>query len=236
MRIHHLLHRVGLQRVNNAGGAASLATARRRTLLDGGIDVVFDVGASGGQYGSLLRAAGYTGRIVSYEPQPDAHRILAGRARGDDRWEAHRCALSDRAGTAILHVSGNSQSSSLLEMLPVHKSADPASATVGTLTVDVRQFRQEILRRSAETDAVYLKLDVQGGEFSLLDDLDPSTLARVAALEVELSLVPLYAGGPLAEDVMARLRRLGFSPATLEPNFIDGAAGRVLQVDALFVA
>ena len=44
------------------------------------IETVLDVGANTGQFGTLLRKAGYTGQIISFEPQSAAHAALTRRA------------------------------------------------------------------------------------------------------------------------------------------------------------
>lgn len=63
------------------------------------IDAVCDIGANIGQTRDSLRAAGFRGRIVSFEPAPEAHATLVSRARHDPAWEiAPRMALGARAG------------------------------------------------------------------------------------------------------------------------------------------
>lgn len=70
-----------------------------RQLLVHGIDVVFDVGASIGQFAEQLRHAGYPGRIVSFEASSAAHLKLTARARHDTNWIiAPRIALGDLKG------------------------------------------------------------------------------------------------------------------------------------------
>src|SRR5262249_34932236 len=123
-----------------AARRVGLATfpARRGQLLDRlGVDTVVDVGANIGQYAAQLRLYGYARTIHSYEPLGDAHRQLVGRAAVDRRWHAHHLGLGRSPGVATLHVAGNSQSSSLLPMLPRHIETAPDSAEIRQETVDV---------------------------------------------------------------------------------------------------
>jgi len=48
-----------------------------------GFDMVFDVGGNVGQYGRLLRKAGYQRHIISFEPVPELAREI--RAGADKR-------------------------------------------------------------------------------------------------------------------------------------------------------
>src|SRR6266511_3295949 len=92
---------------------------RRQILLDAyRIDTVIDVGANVGQYGRRLRDAGYRGQILSFEPIPDAFHALESQAVADPRWTCEQVAVGAVDGEAMLHVSGNSVSSSLL---PTHE-------------------------------------------------------------------------------------------------------------------
>ena len=63
--------------------SGSDASRLRAILKANDINVVFDVGANCGQYAEWLREIGYTNEIISFEPQPDAHRALVKRASGD---------------------------------------------------------------------------------------------------------------------------------------------------------
>ncbi len=56
---------------------------RERLMSWRQIDLVIDVGANSGQYGGALRAAGYGGRILSFEPLAEAFAMLSERCLED---------------------------------------------------------------------------------------------------------------------------------------------------------
>src|SRR5882672_7200529 len=85
---------------------------RMRLVADRRISLLLDVGANSGQYGREMRAQGYAGRIVSFEPLPAACEALRAQSRGDPTWACEQFALGDAPGTAAIHVAGNSWSSS----------------------------------------------------------------------------------------------------------------------------
>ena len=64
------------------------------------IDTVLDVGANVGQFGRRLRALGYNGDIVSFEPITLVFRELAATAARDRRWFTRQIALGDTNGRA----------------------------------------------------------------------------------------------------------------------------------------
>src|SRR5687767_3589170 len=84
------------------------------TLLEMyGVNCVIDVGAHAGQYGERLRAGGYRGRIVSFEPTPDGFAELEAAAARDDRWRVRRLALGREDGTTTMNVVQGTLSSIL---------------------------------------------------------------------------------------------------------------------------
>src|SRR4051812_23465758 len=66
-RIEHAVRRVGLD-VRRIGPHTRLELRRAQLLADGEYDLVLDVGANRGGYGSQLRQYGYQGSIFSFEP------------------------------------------------------------------------------------------------------------------------------------------------------------------------
>jgi FkbM family methyltransferase len=226
------LHRAGFDLVRSLD-ASDLLRRRVRLLEQHGVNVLFDVGANAGQYALTMRALGYGGRIVSFEPSTDAFELLARTAQADGQWETVNCGLGAEAGERTLHVSANSQSSSLLVMLPAHLAAAPDSAYVRDETVTLSTLAAEMERRVGADDRLFVKIDTQGSERDILAGAGPY-LDGIVGWQVELSLVPLYEDQPLIEELIALLRDLGYVPMSIEPDFSDPTTGRLLQADGVF--
>jgi len=207
---------------------------RVRLLRDHGVTVVLDVGASSGQYAMALRAAGYRGRIASFEPLEDAFLELKSHAERESQWKCFRIALGERDGRGLIRRAGNSLSSSILPMLPTHVEAAPDSKEVGTASVDIRRLDSVAAEVLKSEDRVWLKLDVQGYEREVLDGA-VSTVRQVVAMEVEMSLVPLYEGQDLLPKMVESLQAMDFSLVGLYPVFVDPRNGHMLQVNGILV-
>jgi FkbM family methyltransferase len=227
-RLGYDLHRFNPER--------SPLARRKRLLQHYGIAAVLDVGANVGQFARELRDdVGYTGEIVSFEPLAAAFASLQAARRGDPSWRALHCALGAEPGTWTIHVAANSESSSLLEMLPAHRAAAPYSGTVGEERVEVRTLDGVLdgLFPDSFAGEIYLKIDTQGYEREVLRGAKRS-LARIRTLQLELSLVPLYRDAPLFDEMCALLGRDGYRLVSLESGFTDARTGEMLQADGIF--
>lgn len=179
------------------------------------IDLVIDVGANRGQYADFIRRrVGYRGELLSFEPIPALARELEQRAARDAKWSVRACALGARAETRPFHMARSSPMSSLLAPSSRATSRLADFNTVQqTLEVDVNTL-DAALASFQHCRNVYLKLDVQGYERQVLDGAVAS-LPRIAALQAELSVVPLYEGQPHHLDLMAHIESLGYLPSLI---------------------
>lgn len=194
---------------------------------------VIDVGANTGQFASWVRNSGFDGPIISFEPQPEEHAALAAAAELDSAWiVAPRCALGASDGTAQIHVAGNSQSSSMLEMLDLHKDNAPTSAYVDSLETPVRRLDDVVAELGFDPADALLKIDTQGFETEVLRGA-PLTLPAIVAAHVELSLAPLYDGQALASEIFALFGAAGLELSIINDCFNTGD-GRILQIDGGF--
>jgi FkbM family methyltransferase len=196
---------------------------------------VLDVGANVGQYGHMLRGIGYRGLIVSFEPLSAAHRKLTAAAGGDSRWiVAPRAALGSAKGSVEINVARNSVSSSVLAMKETHLSAAPRSRYVATETVALERLDALLPALVADDGPLMLKMDTQGYEEEVLKGAQ-GILPRVVAIQLEISLVPLYEGTPSLVHILSAMEDLGFHLFQVLPGFRDLATRQLLQLDGIFV-
>lgn len=199
-----------------------------------GIDCVLDVGAHRGQYGRFLRNIGYRGMIVSFEPEPHNYSYLRAAASGDPKWLTVPFALGERDGAASFNVAHISQFSSFLE--PSAYSVEQfgaAGATERVISVGMRRLDTvlEELVGSPESRAIFLKMDTQGYDPSVLDGA-LAILEHVRGIQTEISVKPLYDRMTSFDAAMARMTSLGFELTGLFPVTRDLEL-RVVEFDCV---
>jgi FkbM family methyltransferase len=204
------------------------------TLTHHGVNMVLDVGANAGQFGMQLREIGYGGRIVSFEPMRIPYETLRRAVAGDELWDvAPRAALGAEEGEIEINVAGNSESSSILPMLDAHQIAAPESRYISVEHVPLRRLDSIALQYLDERSISFLKVDTQGYEDQVIAGAG-AVLRRVVGVQLELSLVPMYAGTRLMPEMVRSLEERGFDLWGMTPAFVDPRSGRLLQVDATF--
>jgi FkbM family methyltransferase len=202
-----------------------------------GVKTVLDVGANVGQFAKRMIAAGYSNRIISFEPVSSSHSMLLKNAEDYEQWQvARRCALGGEGRKVMVNIAGNSESSSLLPMLERHVSALPISKYLGAEETELIRL-DEVLDEYLPADksmSLALKMDVQGFEGEVLDGA-PRTLKQIKVIYTEMSLCPLYDREVPFFDLYSRILKLGFRCVGISPGFLDPTTWEVLQVDATFV-
>jgi FkbM family methyltransferase len=195
-----------------------------------GVDCVLDVGAHFGEYGSLLRHYGYRGRIVSFEPVPANFERLREARAGDADWHAHEVALGGEDGELVLNVARDTALSSFLE--PSGEPLTEALAVESRERVRVRTLDSlfdECVAGLVEP-RVFLKMDTQGWDREVLKGAG-RTLPRLAGLQSEVSVLPLYEGMTDYLDAIRELQGLGFDLTGIYPVAYDGI--RIVELDVV---
>lgn len=206
---------------------------RIKLLKDYNIDVVIDVGANIGQYGSELRNIGYKGRIISFEPTSEAFSKLEKTALKDNLWEIHNVSLGERDGESSINISKNSVSSSILKDLPQLTNSAPDATFVTTETITINKLDTLFSKLNLKDKNIYLKIDTQGYEKMVLDGAKDS-LQHITGVQIEMSLIPSYEGSLTFEEMGSKLKALGFKLTTIESGHYDKKSGKLLEVDGVF--
>ena len=180
-------------------------------LLHHKIELLFDVGANFGQYAMHARESGYKGKIISFEPLPGAYEKILNNSKKDPLWTVHnRCALGSGASEMEINISQNSQSSSMLSMLDSHLLAAPESSYIGKIKTDVITLDSVFDAYQKNDEKILLKIDVQGFENEVLKGL-ALNLKNIFAVEIELSVVPLYEKQELYDYFFSFFEKNGFT-------------------------
>ena len=202
------------------------------------VDCVLDVGANVGQYRTFLRdEVGFGGWIVSFEPIPGNVAQLRMRAAADPRWRIEPFALGALSGPATFNVTAQSTFSSFLQ--PNDASVALFSREVDVterIDVEVRTLDDVLpsIERELGVSRVYLKMDTQGFDLAVVEG-GTLTMPRLAGLQTEASVKPIYCDMPDYATVIARLESLGFELTGLFP-VNSGTFPRMLEFDCVMVA
>lgn len=209
--------------------------ARRRWMLlqHYSIDTILDVGANQGQYAVSMRKAGFKGKIVSFEPLSAAYKILAEKAGKDPKWSTVQTALGDVTGQKTLNIAKKPQASSIRKMNPALMDSSDEMEFTGREEIDIQTLDSLFDTYVGPNENVYLKIDTQGYERNVIDGARHS-LARIMGMQVELSLVELYEGEMVFDEMIGYIKKSGYTLMSLEPGYFDKQTGQLLQVDAIF--
>lgn len=207
---------------------------RLKIINDSKINTLLDIGANIGQYAQKMRNLGYTNKIISFEPLNGAFEILKKSAKGDKNWIVNNYGLGDADSTGVINISGNSDSSSILEMLPTLSESAPGLEYIGKQEIVIKKLDTIFNSFVKSEDCVMLKIDTQGFEKNVIDGALQS-LKRIKVIQLEMSIVPLYKNEMLFLDMIKYLENKGFQLFSLENGHFNRKSGQLLQVDGIFV-
>jgi FkbM family methyltransferase len=187
-----------------AGGAWEPATfAAFDNLIEPGGTVV-DVGAWIGV--TALYAAHTAGRVIAFEPDPEAlpilKRNLALNPELAARIELHEAALGTGDGTAALHNNSPGDSATSLRPVFGYKKTAAQRQFAEAAMIDGRRFLEGLdLGRVS-----LLKIDIEGGEYELIPHLAPWLRRHRPSLHLSLHPFNLVGSGSAEEDELRQRR------------------------------
>ena len=209
------------------------AFADTSRLLGRDAQVVFDVGAHGGEesatYLSLFPAA----QIHCFEPAPERAEHLRKMFAGHARVTVHELALANRDGEARFFLNDQDATNSLFPLDPTTEIGSRLQ-TVGEISVRCATVTS-MARALGVTRIDLLKMDAQGAEGAILDGAR-ELLARqaIGLIYLELDFVPVYVQQTRVEDVSLLLRQYGYTLYDFY-NFAYAESGQLMWGDAIFL-
>jgi FkbM family methyltransferase len=202
-----------------------------------GINCVLDVGANVGGFGRRLRRAGYTGRIVSFEPLPHLARQLHKHADPDPNWRVMRYALGDEDTSMVMNVSaGSGKTSSLLTASDFGKEHFSKLTEERKVEVKIRRLDGLLDEAVAGLDQprTFLKMDTQGFDLRVFDGAG-ARIDDILGLQSELSNVPIYEQMPRLPEAIRTYEKAGFEATGFFPVTRDHKRLRLIELDVVMV-
>ncbi len=201
-----------------------------------GINCVFDVGANIGQYGRMLRTAGYRGYIFSFEPVTDTFATLEETARADEQWKTFKVALGASRGVQAINLTSYSELNSFRRPGDLWNRVLPTVTLTDKEDVEVRTLDEVFpeLTREIKEPRPFLKLDTQGFDLEVVKGA-PNCISKILALQSELAIQKIYEGAPSYLDALAFYSNLGFTPKDFYTVASDGNDMSAVEVDCIMV-
>ena len=199
------------------------------------IRTIFDVGANAGQSAQTFRQHFPMAQIHSFEPYPAAFAQLQRALMADAQSRAHRIALGDQDGTALLFVNSESATNSFLANAPDPGRSGP-HAYIRTIdqTPTPMQTLVAFCREQGVATIDFLKIDTQGYELHVLHGAQSLlTPACIRLIYLEVLFYPLYEGQARFDEIQALLHQRGYRLYNFyEPAWSDNHG--LLWANALF--
>lgn len=201
------------------------------SITENGINLVLDVGANVGQFGTDLRNTGYRGKIISFEPASEPFLHLLKRSQKDTSWSVFNIGLGNRIEEIDLHIaSNNGLSSSVLEP-GLHTDFFPGIRFDRTEKIQISTLSNFIKEQNLQDCRILLKIDAQGYESLILEGA-LEIFDSVVSTYLELSLVELYRGEVGALAILNTLSALGHGLSDIRRG-IESKNRKLLQIDVL---
>ena len=232
------------KRIANALGYDLLRSSRTHALIERHleklfrlhrIDGVLDVGANTGQYGEKLLRSGFSGQLHSFEPVEAPFKELAKKAAGVSNWHVYPFALGDEKVEKKIQVLGQTNLCSFHLPSDYSRSLDSDAFTVAEeQSVEVRRLDEELasIVRDGYDGSIYLKMDTQGFDLNVFRGAS-GCLERIAALQTELSIQPLYEEMPPFDHVMHEIMEAGYKVTGMYPAARDKQNLTIIEFDCV---
>ena len=202
-------------------------------LLKYNFKTVIDIGASYGDFISLVRENKQNISILGFEPILSVFNSLHDRYRNVDDISLYNMALGDFDGVVDFHENEYSYSSSIFPIGDIHIKEFPFTKNYKTSEVKIACLDNALSNKNLEKP-ILIKVDVQGYEGKVILG-GKKIFSQADIVIVELSFCELYLGQPLFEIINQELNQLGLFYAGCICQLCSPDDNSILQQDALYL-
>ncbi len=201
------------------------------------IDLVIDVGANYGQFASLIRKIGFKGVVISFEPDPDAYRVLCESCPQSDNQINVNALVGNEHKQVDFQISTSSVFNSLRSISETGKALFwEFMEHKKTVSVEMNRLDAWLgeLIGPTQSSRVLLKTDTQGFDLEVLAGAS-DTISKSVAVVIELPFRNIYSNAPTRDEIFAAMDSHSFVPSGFFPVSRIGESAGLLEVDAVFV-
>ena len=214
--INHFLNKYGYECIRNKK-SPSIKSHLSNLIDQYLIDIVIDVGANQGQFGSLLRQIGYQGEILSYEPSKKSFEILSKVSSEDERWKIYPLGLGDKKTSEKINIFESSDFNSLLQPSDMGKTTFKNKLKkLNTESINIETLNRILAPHALKGRRIFLKMDTQGYDLNVFKGAS-KYYSHIACLLTEISLQQIYQKMPDYHENLAFYEKKGFAVSGLYP-------------------
>lgn len=178
-----------------------------KLIIENDIDVVFDIGANIGQFVSLLKAGGFKGRVISLEPDETTFKILHSNFGEYKNVILLNFGLDVKSGEKLLNISPDGGLSSSFLSLSSHLETD--HRYTGAKLIKTITLNNIIDSYVNPSEKIFLKLDIQGYEGIILNELNLSAF-NIVGFRLESSNIEIYQDAWTLGQIVTWIEKNGF--------------------------
>lgn len=193
---------------------------------------IIDVGANEGQFSAKISSVFPEAHIHCFEPLPDAFKQLQSNFKDKKNFTLNNFGLGAQNEEKSIFKNEYTPSSSLLEMLDLHKKNFDFAVNVEPEKILIKRL-DDVFTTSLE-QPLLLKIDVQGYETFVIKGGE-TVISQAEMIIVETSFYPLYKDQPLFEDIYDYFIGAGFRYAGNVEQLLSAKDQKILQADAVFI-
>ena len=184
------------------------------------INCVFDIGGFTGVYAKELRARGYRGLIVSFEPVPASFGQLRETMKSDPQWLGQSYGLSSENRRAVIKTYAKGDFNSLLNLREdAEKAYGLNAAARSEVEIELRRLDEvtgDLRPRLPSSPRIFVKIDTQGHDMQVMQGAT-GVLDLLRGFQSELPAIQIYDGMPSMPESIGYYAQIGFVPIGFYP-------------------